>query len=438
MEYNHFFPVYSLSKEVFMRTYIHGFSRIIDSTLFIIVFSSVTASCAAKVAVVDDAGSTTEGVGAIVNANNRFAFELYAKFNEKSKTDNIFFSPYSIMAALAMTYEGARGRTADEIRSVLHISDDAVLRRSNFAKIINTINGKDRKYLLSTANALWLQNDYKLLPDYTTTVEKYYGGKVTNLDFIGQSEKSRKAINAWVEDQTNKKIKDLIPPGVLNALTRLVLTNAIYFKGNWMKKFDQKNTMEEDFHAGSGPTVKAKMMRLTGEAAKFYYGENDELQILEMIYEGEDLSMVIVLPKEDKLEETEKSITAEKYAEWKGLLGERRVDVFIPKFKFETGYSMVDCLSQMGMPSAFEDGVADFAGIDGSKSLVIQNVIHKAYIDVNEKGTEAAAATAIIFGTTSVPPPTPVFRADHPFIFFIQQRNTGNILFMGKVSDPGK
>jgi serpin B len=421
-----------------MRNYFPGFPRIIGLSLFIIIVSTNIASCAAKSVVVDDAGSTPEAVGAIVNANNRFAFELYAKFNEKSKAENIFFSPYSIMAALTMTYEGARGQTAEEIRSVLHIPDDAVLRRSNFAKIINTINGKDRKYLLSTANALWLQNDYKLLPDYTTTVEKYYGGKVTNLDFIGQSEKSRKTINAWVEDQTNKKIKDLIPPGVLNALTRLILTNAIYFKGNWMKKFDKKNTMEEDFHAGSGQSVKAMMMRLTGEAAKFYYGENDDIQILEMIYEGEDLSMVLLLPKEDKLDAIEGSISAEKWTEWKGLLSERRVDVFIPKFKFETGYSMVDALTQMGMPSAFEDGVADFSGIDGSKSLVIQNVIHKAFIDVNEEGTEAAAATAIIFGTTSVPPPTPVFRADHPFIFFIQQRDTGNILFMGRVSDPGK
>jgi len=421
-----------------MRTYIHGFSRIVGSSLFIIIISSGIASCAAKGVVVDDAGSTPEAVVAIVNANNRLAFELYAKFNEKSKADNIFFSPYSISVALAMTYEGARGQTADEIRSVLHISEDPILRKPNFAKIINDINRKDAKYKLSTANALWLQNDYKLLPDYTTTVEKYYGGRVTNLDFIGQSEKSRKTINTWVEDQTNKKIKDLIPPGVLNALTRLVLTNAIYFKGNWMKKFDKKNTMEEDFRTGPGQNAKAKMMRLTGEAAKFNYGESDELQILEMVYEGEDLSMVILLPKGDKLDEIEKSITLDRLAEWKDLLGERRVDVFVPKFKFETNYFMVDALTEMGMPSAFKSGVADFSGIDGSKSLVIQNVIHKAYIDVNEEGTEAAAATAIVFGTTSVPPPTPVFRADHPFIFMIQQKNTGNILFMGRVSDPSK
>jgi serpin B len=277
-----------------------------------------------------------------------------------------------------------------------------------------------------------------LLPEYTTTVENYYGGKVANLDFIVQTEKSRKTINAWVEGQTNKKIKDLIPPGVLGALTRLVLTNAIYFKGNWMKKFDKKNTTEEDFRTGPGQNVKAKMMRLTGEAAKFNYGESDELQILEMVYEGGDLSMVILLPKGDELDEIEKSITLERLAGWKGLLGERRVDVFVPKFKFETNYFMVGALTEMGMPSAFEDGVADFSGIDGSKSLVIQNVIHKAYVDVNEEGTEAAAATAIVFGTTSVPPPTPVFRADHPFIFMIQQRGTGNILFMGKVSDPLK
>ncbi len=418
-----------------MKILIHNLSRIVGSYLFAVIVFANIASCAAKGAAVDDAGSTPEGVAAVADSNNRFAFDLYAKFNGISKTDNIFFSPYSIATALAMTYEGARGQTANEMRSVLHLPQDAGLRRPNFAKIIYEMNRPDKKYKLSTANALWAQKDYKFLEDYANTVEKYYGGRITNLDFIGQSEISRKTINTWVEDQTNKKIKDLIPAGVLSAYTRLVLTNAIYFKGTWVKQFDPKDTRDEDFRTGAAGNVKVPMMRLIGEDARYNYAETDEFQMLEMAYDGEDLSMVILLPKEDKLEGIEGTITADKWAEWKGLLGERRVDIFIPKFKFETSYFMLEVLRELGMPSAF-DASADFSGMDGTRSLIIQNVIHKAFIEVNEEGTEAAAATAVIVGTTSVPPPTPVFRCDHPFIFAIQQKNTGHILFLGKVSDP--
>jgi serpin B len=423
-----------------MKELFHDFSRIIGASLFMLTILNNNASCAAKDAGVDESGWTPEGVKTVVNANNQFAFELYAKFREKSgsKAENIFFSPYSITVALTMTYEGARGQTAEEMRSVLHIPEDANLRRSNFAKIINEINGGDKKYKLSTANALWAQYDYKFLEEYANMVENYYGGRITNLDFMKQGEKSRQTINAWVEDQTNKKIKDLIPPGVLDAYTRLVLTNAIYFKGTWLKQFDKKETVDEDFRTGAGESVKVPMMRLTGEDAEFYYGENDEIQMLEMAYEGEDLSMVILLPKEEKLEEIEKSITSEKWSEWKGMLSQRRVDIYIPKFKFETKYFMVGALAEMGMPSAFDAELADFSGMDGTKILVIQNVIHQAFVEVNEEGTEAAAATAVVIGIDSAMPRITVFRADHPFIFAIQQRNTGNILFLGKVSDPGK
>jgi len=420
-----------------MRSFIHALPGFVVPSLFIIVVSVSSASCAAKNTALDDAGSIPEGVAAIVDANNRFAFELYAKFNEKTKEDNLFFSPYSITAALAMTYEGARGRTAEEMRSVLHIPEKVDLRRPNFAKIINDINRPDSKYTLSTANALWAQKDYPFLEEYKNTVEKYYGGRITNLDFIRQGEKSRLTINAWVEDRTNQKIKELIPAGVLDSYTRLVLTNAIYFKGKWKKQFNEQETRAEDFRTGSGQSVKIPMMRLTGEDAIYNYAETDEIQVLEMAYEGDELSMVILLPKEGGLEHMEASITPEKWPEWKGLLAEIRVDVYVPKFKFETNYFMVKALAEMGMPSAFDMELADFSGMDGTQSLLIQNVIHKAFIEVNEEGTEAAAATAVIVGMDAVPPPTPVFRADHPFIFFIQQRGTGNILFMGRVSDPG-
>lgn len=411
--------------------------------LITIILTSMTISCISSSASVknrstlDDTGATKEGVNAVVNANNQLAFELYSQFNEESKDSNIFFSPYSISIALTMTYEGAKGQTAKEMQSVLHIPEDANVRRPNFARIFNEINKKEKKYKLSTANALWAQKDYSFLKEYTNNVEKYYGGKLTNLDFTRESEKSRQIINKWVEDQTNNKIKDLIPQGVLNAYTRLVLTNAIYFKGTWVKQFDEKDTKEEDFRIDSSNTVKVPMMRLIGDGVKFNYAETDEIQILEMPYHGEDLSMLIILPKGNNFANIEKSITLEKLSEWKNMLNEQRVDIFIPRFKFKTKYFMAKALSDMGMPTAF-GSTADFSGMDGTRDLFIQNVIHQAFVEVNEEGTEAAAATGVVMGITSVGPRIPIFRADHPFIFIIQESETGNILFLGRVSDPSK
>ncbi len=420
-----------------MKTLNHHLLSIVGLSFLILNLLGCTDSLRAEGVRVDDSGSTSEGVKAVVNSNNQFAFDLYSQFKEDNKDENIFFSPYSISVALTMTYEGARGQTAKEMQSVLHIPDYANLRRPNFAKIINEINKKDKKYKLSTANALWAQRDYQFLEKYKNTIEKYYGGKVTNVNFIDsqEREKSRLLINNWVEEQTNKKIKDLIPKGALDAYTRLVLTNAIYFKGMWVKQFDKKDTRDEDFTTGSGQTVKVPMMRLTGDDAEFNYAETDEIQILDMPYEGEDLSMLIILPKEDELDNLEKSITPEKLSEWKSMLTKRRVDIYIPKFKFETKYFMVNTLKKMGMPSAFN--AADFSGMDGTKALEIKNVIHQAFVEVNEEGTEAAAATAVIVGIESVQI-TPIFRADHPFIFIIQQKDTGIVLFLGRVSDPTK
>jgi serpin B len=403
--------------------------------VIVMISCMVSPGSGEKVSRVDDTGASREGVKLIVDANNQFAFELYAKFNEQSKDNNIFYSPYSILTALTMTYEGARGKTAEEMRSVLHIPEDPDARRPNFASIYNDINKKDKPYKLSTANALWAQKDYRFLEEYIQCVEKYFGGKVTNLDFAGASEQSRQTINKWVEDQTNNKIKDLIPPGLLNAYTRLVLTNAIYFKGTWVKQFDEKDTREEDFTTSSGKTTKVPMMRLTGDNAKFKYGETDEIQVLEMPYSGDELSMLIILPKAEDLAGVEESLSLEVLAGWQDMLYEQRVDIFIPKFKFETKYFIAENLKEMGMPTAF-GSTADFSGMDGTKALFIQNVVHQAFVEVNEEGTEAAAATGVVMGITSARPITPVFRADHPFIFMIINNSTGNILFMGRVSDP--
>jgi serpin B len=375
-----------------------------------------------------------QDLSSVVNANNQFAFELYSKY--KSKEDNIFFSPYSISSALAMTYEGARGQTADEIQSVFHFPKDDSLRRESFLKIYEQINKKDKKYQLRTANALWAQKDYKFLAEYFNLIDQYYRGKVTNLDFISQTEQSRITINNWVEEQTDNKIRNLIPPGVLNEMTRLVLTNAIYFKGFWDKQFDKKETKEEDFRTSPGNTVKVQMMSLTGEEAEFNYTETERLQILELPYEGEELSMLILLPKGDDLNALEESLNTENLSEWRNRLIEQRVEVYIPKFKFETKYFMAEDLKGMGMPTAFSMN-ADFSGMTGKKDLFISQVIHQAFVEVNEEGTEAAAATAVVWKGLSVRPKSiKIFKADHPFIFVIQEKETGDILFLGRVTNP--
>jgi serpin B len=386
--------------------------------------------------------TATEAVTSVVNANNQFAIELYSQY--KSQDGNIFFSPYSISTALAMTYEGARGATAEEMQSVLHFPIDNDSRRNGFLQIYNEINKKDKNYTLSTANALWAQEDYKFLDSYFTLIRTYYGGNVTNLDFVGDTENSRITINRWVEEHTNNKIKDILQPGTIDPVTRLVLTNAVYFKARWFIPF-LNETSDQDFRVTPTNIVKVKMMSLYGYDVRtssgksvplsFNYAETNEAQIIELPYEGNETSMLILLPKGDTLQTLEQSLSIDKLNQWKAMLNETGLDgVYLPRFKFETKYSIPETLEDMGMKTAFTSS-ADFSGMDGTKSLYISQVIHQAFIDVNETGTEAAAATAVVM-TLGMSSPKPQFRADHPFIFIIQQRDTGNILFMGRVTDP--
>jgi len=371
----------------------------------------------------------------IIEANNRFAINLYSQY--KSEEGNIFFSPFSISTAMAMVYEGAEGKTAKEIKSVFGFPKYDNSRRNQYSNLLSDINKKDNEYALKTANALWAEQDFHFLDEYLTTVEKYYGGKTTNLDFKNEWEASRLIINNWVEDKTNDKIKDLLPEDLIDADTRLVLTNAIYFKAKWLIQFDADKTRDEYFRVNPDKSIKVPMMQPTSQKSTFNYTQNKDLQILEMPYAGEDLSMLILLPLDDDIEALENSFTIEKLTEWKKSLRKRRVNIYIPKFKFETKYFMKKTLSDLGMPTAFT-GSADFSGMTGTRDLKIDKVIHQAFIEVNEEGTEAAAATGISMMPTSMPPPTPIFKADHPFIFIIQQNETGNILFMGRVSDPSK
>jgi serpin B len=377
----------------------------------------------------------------VVDANNHFASDLYSKY--QSKEGNMFFSPYSISSALAMTYEGAKGQTAEEMRAVLHLPNNVEKIRSDFSSINDELNKADKTYSLSIANALWAQKDYPFVDDYFNIVDTYYGGKVTNLDFKTDTENSRITVNSWVEDKTNDKIKDLVPKGILTPDIRLILTNAIYFKANWSSQFDAENTRDGQFKLSSGINAPAKMMHQTNY---FNYGETNDLQILEMDYLGNDLSMLIILPKENNLNRVENILSKEKLSEWKGDMQTNKVVVTLPKFKFETKYFMAEDLKEMGMPTAFKYPDADFTGISPPTAespngeLYIGEVIHQTFIEVAEYGTEAAAATAVIMKAGSAAPTQEpkIFTADHPFIFIIQQKDSGNILFMGRLSDPSK
>jgi len=388
------------------------------------------------ISAVDSTGSTSQGIKDVVNANNNFSFDFYSNVS-KTEQGNIFFSPYSISGALAMTYEGAKGQTATEIKNVFHFPEISVLR-PNFAAIYNGLNKGNGNYELKTANALWVENTYPLLQTYIATIAKYYGGNLTNLDFINQAEKSRLTINDWVANKTNDKIKDLLSKGVITPDTRAVLTNAVYFKAKWASQFIGQNTTDDKFILNSNTEVSTKMMNQTGS---FKYGENQDAQILGMNYLGNNLSMLILLPKENSLNKIETTLNKGTLDALKASMVTERVQVSLPKFKFSSSYALANNLKNMGMPTAFNASTADFSGMNGTKDLSIAQVIHQAFIEVAEYGTEAAAATAVVMTTTAVMPnpiQPKVFDANHPFIFVIQQNDTGNILFMGRINNPTK
>ncbi|MFH0906274.1 MAG: serpin family protein [archaeon] len=388
----------------------------------------------------DDSNSTSEDLSSVVNSNNNFALDLYSHYKSKEELNNknLFFSPYSISTALAMTYEGAKGQTASEMQNVFYFPEDNT-RRGGFARLYNVINKQNKSYQLSTANALWAQKDYKFLDSYFQIIDNYYGGKVTNLDFVNKTEESRITINNWVEDKTNNKIKDLIPQGIITQATRLVLTNAIYFKGNWDLEFEKEKTQEKDFFINSTNTIKAQIMSKFPKAEeKYKYFEDNDLQVLELPYKDKEISMVILLPKDNNLSNLENNLTIDKFDQYINNLSITKVDeIYIPKFKFETKYFMNDDLIDMGMPTAFSQS-ADFSGMDGVGGLFIAAVIHQAFVEVNEQGTEAAAATAVVMDKAMIsePPKRIIFNANHAFIFLIKDNATNQILFMGRVVDP--
>ncbi len=384
----------------------------------------------------------------VVKGNNEFAFDLYAKL--RNSEGNLFFSPYSISTALALTYCGARGQTESQMAGVLNfpffakpgpaisskLKSDRQKFASAFGKIIKDMNSRGEKggYELRVANALWGQKGYEFLEDYTELIKSYYEGQLNEVDFIRATEAARKTINKWVERKTNNKITNLIQKGVLDSMTRLVLTNAIYFKGNWARQFKKDKTKDAPFTLDDGEKIETAMMNQTAE---FGYMETASFQGLDLPYVDDELSMIILLPKKnDGLDELEKTLTVENLPKWLKKLYKREVVVSVPKFKMTSQFSLASVLKSMGITDAFSSN-ANFSGINGKRDLFISAVIHKAYVDVNEEGTEAAAATGVTMKLTSVGPSRiPVFRADHPFLFLIRDNHTGSILFIGRVMNP--
>jgi serpin B len=368
--------------------------------------------------------------------NNQFAFEMYNELSTKKQ--NFFFSPYSISAALAMTYGGARGETAQQMSKALHFEINQKKFHPKFQALSDTLLSRNRRGMeFKIANKLWAEKEFTFLDSYFELTKKYYGAALEKMNFKTAAEAARLAINKWVEDQTNDKIKDLLKPKILSKDTRLVLTNAIYFKGSWANEFDKKNTREGNFLADGEKLVKADFMNKYKSQTKYF--ENDLVKIIDLPYKGDELSMTILLPQKNKgLPFAEQALNAENFANWVGALRQEEVNISLPKFKMTSDFSLKELLSQLGMPIAFVRGVAEFKGMTGENNLFISAVIHKAFVEVNEEGTEAAAATAVIMDMVdSVQIDlTKEFKADHPFVFMIRDTKTGCILFTGRVIDP--
>ncbi len=374
-------------------------------------------------------------LGDLVAGNSAFAFDLYQAL--RSADGNLFYSPYSISLALAMTYAGARGETEQQMADTLHftLSQDRLHRTFNGLDLELAARGEGAKgedeegFRLNIVNALWGQEDFEFLLEFLDVVAENYGAGLKLLDFKNALEDSRIVINDWVSEETEGRIENLIPRGVLDNLTRLVLTNAIYFNAAWLSPFEKGLTRDGTFHLLDGAEVLVPLMKRT---AGFGFAAGDGYQAVELPYEGGELSMVVLLPATGQFEAFEASLDAELVRTIMSNLVRGRLALTMPKFEFGSGFDLADTLKGMGMPVAFSDS-ADFSGMTGRRDLTISDVVHKAFVSVDEEGTEAAAATAVGVGTPSVPPSVTI---DRPFVFLIRDIETGAILFVGRVADP--
>ena len=372
-----------------------------------------------------------------VAGSNGFASEIYRQL--RSRPGNLFFSPESISTAFAMAYAGARGETAAEMARVFHYTLPPDRLHPAMGTLLADMNAPHPDFELHVSDALWAQKDVNFLETYLKQVESAYGAGFHPVDFKVAPDAVRGTINRWVEQQTKDKIKDLLPPGSVNSGTRLVLTNAIYFKGSWVDPFEKSSTHSEDFHVSSSQLVKAPLMHRSGS---YRYYDGGTFQMLELPYKGRELSMVVLLPREtDGLSALEDSFTAKAASEWiEKLRSAPAVVLSLPRFTMTQEFMLGKTLSEMGMPQAFSEH-ADFSGMTGHRGFFISAAIHKAFVDVNETGTEAAAATGTVMmgmARRAQPPPPIIFRADHPFLFMIRDTKSGSILFLGRVTNPAK
>ena len=383
-------------------------------------------------------------VGVVAHSANKFALDLHEILRNEGNlvNENLFYSPASLLIALAMTCFGAREKTAKELANVLHLAIYLVPDFSSFGpnmkKFLSSLNsssGNNTKLL--TANKLFIEKSLEILKSYRAGMQEFYESEITSVDYKQRTEEVREGINNWVEQKTNDKIKGLIPLGMLSSDTILVLVNAIYFKGLWLQPFLKEDTFPGTFFVAANQTVQVQMMR---QEAHFKFLESKELgcQILELPYIGSKMSMVIFLPVEtDGLGSLEGKITYDNFEKSLSTLDSSRpeeMEVFLPKFKLTQQFSLNDVLSKMGASEMFIAGKADFSGITAD-SLYVSQVVHKAFIEVNEEGTEAAAATGIGINAMSL---KPMFNAEHPFLFFIRHSDTGAILFMGRLLKPSE
>jgi serpin B len=367
---------------------------------------------------------------AFVDDNTAFALDLYQQL--RSEPGNLFFSPYSVSTALAMTYAGARGQTEKQMAKALHFAQPQEKLHPAFAELHSGLNAaqKSNAVQLFVANSLWPAKGLALKRDFLGLMEKHYATRLTPLDF-GQTETARQTINRWVEDQTRDKIKELIKPDILSPLTVLVLANAIYFKGDWATPFKPEQTRDLPFHLSKKEKVNVPMMFEKQLRCASY--ADAEVQMVELPYKGDRFSMVLLLPRQvDGLAELERGLAAPKLKKWlDGLRNESSLEVWLPKFKVTSEFGLADKLNALGMVDAFGDA-ADFTGMFEKRGPRISAVVHKAFVEVNEQGTEAAAATAVVVFTSARLP----FRADHPFLFLIRDKSTDCVLFLGRIVNP--
>jgi len=391
-------------------------------------------------------GSTEEGMEEVVRAHNQFAVDLYMELARNS-TENIIFSPFSIYIALSMVCEGARGETWEELKEALHFIDDNQTRRGSFAEVQNDLNDRKGRVEVSLANKLWSQEGMMVKEEFAGNVNDYYFAEVESQDFSGDTEGSRQEINKWVEEQTRGKIKDLLGPGSLDPSTVMAIVNAIYFSGEWETAFDKDDTKDRAFYTLGNGTVSVPMMYLDPEDLRKdvefpEYMDND-VHALELMYKGRSISMLLMLPVDgeywetaapEKIFDMEKGMSAEKLEEINAGLEPAEMPVSLPKWEFETEFTLEKTLGDLGVVKAFDPFEADFSGITNDTDLSIGEGYHKAYIKVDEKGTTAAAATALVMDEGAALS----FDANRPFMYVIQDRETGLILFMGRVMDPSK